>query len=83
MKTPAMHCRNAVKAITLSDAPLDSVANHRIANFSRDRNADAGPSGLPAFVNQYKPRAVDRLPEGIKSNEFMPFENADFFGKCK
>ena len=83
MKIPVFwHC-DAVMAIILPDAPLDPVANHGIADFSRNRNTDAGSAGLPAFINHYKPRAVDRLSEGIKFNEFIPFENAGCFGKCK
>ena len=83
MKIPVIRYCDAVKAIILPDAPLDPVANHGIADFSRNRNADAGPAGLSAFINQYKPRAVDRLTEGIKFNEFIPFENAGCFGKSK
>ena len=83
MKIPVIRYRDAVKALILPDAPLDSVANHGIADFSRNRNADSGPTVLSGFINQYKPRAVNRLSERIEFNEFIPFENADCFGKCK
>lgn len=81
MKIPGLHRGHAVKAVILPDAPLDPVANHGLADFSRYRNPDPGSAGQPGFINQDESRAVDRLSRGIKFKEFIPFENAVFFGK--
>ncbi len=81
MKIPGFRYIRAVKAVILPNTPLDPVANHGIADFSRHRNPDPGPAGQPAFINQYEPRAVDCFSRGVKIQEFIPFENAVFFGK--
>lgn len=81
MKIPGLRFGHAVKTVILPDTPLDPVANHGMTDFSRHRNPDPGPAGQPALINQDEPRAVDRLPGGIKFQEFKPFENAVFFGK--
>ena len=83
MKIPGLGNCHAVQAVILPDAPLDPVANHSMADFPRHRNSDPGPAGLPALIHQYEPRAVDRFSQGIKFQEFIPFENAVFFGEYK
>ena len=83
MKIPGFRYCHAMKAVILPDASLDPVAHHGIAHLPRYRNPDPGPAGQPCFIYEYKSRAVDRLSQGIKLQEFIPFENAVFFGKYK
>jgi hypothetical protein len=83
MEIPAIRNPETVSSIILPDPALDPIADNGITDFSRNRNADAGRARLTVFINQHKPRTVNRLSRGIKIDEFVAFENSGGFGKCK